>query len=167
LPKNIDQVDYYNYQVESSSTEATDIEDTLELAISCLNVASEYTPCDGRLYNNLGIALERQQSSMREDLHSKIVSAYEKSILIHSKCESVGCDVGADYESACLNYGLYLSKLDLFDDAIDVLSRIVGGKVEHQSMVTAEEDEMDAAGWARQRIRQDAEGLLSFCKRQV
>jgi len=161
-------LDYHNHQqVESSSNEATNIEGTLELAISCLNVASEYTPCDGRIYNNLGIALERQQSSMREDLHSKIVSAYEKSIMIHSKCESVGCDVGADYESACLNYGLYLSKLDLFDDAIDVLSRIVGGKFEHQSMVTAEEDEMDAAGWARQRIRQDALGLLSFCKRQV
>ena len=160
-------LDYYNHQVESSSNEAADIEGTLELAISCLNVASEYTPCDGRIHNNLGIALERQQSnSMREDLHSEIVSAYETSIMIHSKCKSVGCDVGADYESACLNYGLYLSKLDLFDDAIDVLSRIAGEKAEHQSMVTAEEG-LDAAGWARQRVRRDAQGLLSFCKRQV
>ena len=160
-------LDYYYHQVESSSpNEAADIDDTLELAISCLNVASEYTPCDGRLYNNLGLALERQQSSMREDLHSEIVSAYERSIMIHSTCESVGCDVGADYESACLNYGLYLSKLDLFDDAIDVLSRIVGEKAEHQSMVTAEK-ELDAAGWARQRVMRDAEGLLSFCKSQI
>ena len=169
----IDQVEddgeawhYLGMAVESSSNEAANIEGTLELAISCLNVASEYTPCDGRIYNNLGIALERQQGSMREDLHSEIVSAYEKSIMIHSKCENVGCDVGADYESACLNYGLYLSKLDLFDEAIDVLSRIVGEKAEHQSMDTAEE-ELDAAGWTRQRVLQDAEGLLSFCKRQV
>jgi len=142
----------------------------LELAVSCLNEAIKHTPCDGRLCNNLGIALERLLHCYNIDsfhkekkLRDEISSAYRKSIMIHSTCEQVGCDVGADYESACLNYGLYLSKLDEFSAAIDVLSRIASPTNTVAAVVN--EHEIDAATWARQRVIKDATNLLSFCRR--
>ncbi|KAL9184548.1 hypothetical protein ACHAXT_012518 [Thalassiosira profunda] len=129
----------------------------VELAVSCLEEASKHTPCDGRLYNNLGIALERLLSvtDKAAGLDDRIRSAYQHSIDTHFACKQAGCDVDADFASASLNYGLYLSKLDLFEDAISVLSRIAP-----QEMPVAE---IDAA---RQRVVRDAMGLLSFCERQ-
>lgn len=128
----------------------------LELAVSCLHEATKYTPCDGRLYNNLGIAFERllQYETTRSllDLHERVSSAYETSIMIHSTCDQ-RCDVGVDYASACLNYGLYLSKRDQFSKAIDVLSKIV-----------PQNDRLHARYG---RLITDASNLLSFCIRQL
>ena len=132
----------------------------LELAVSCLGEATMYTPCDGRLYNNLGITLERLLAYYNDDpIQSKVTdrrirSAYRNSIMIHSTCRNLGCDVGSDYESACLNFGLYLSKGDEFDQAIDVLSRI--------ALPTEQANDLDTA----ERVIRDASSLLAFCKRQ-
>ena len=163
-------MDYYDFMLQQQPRpEYSD--DVLDLAISCLNEAITHTPCDGRLYNNLGIALERClskcQARMLEELHNNISSAYQKSIMIHSKCKQVGCDVRADYESTCLNYGLYLSKLDEFVAAIDVLSKIVPINTADDTVVNETDDELDDVAWARQRVIRDATSLLSFCKRQV
>ena len=171
-------LDYHHnlqsYKNDNANGERSDGKSVLDLAISCLNEATRQTPCDGRLYNNLGIALERlleyhynigsTQISMIEQLHVNISLAYQNAVLIHSTCERVGCEVGADYESACLNYGLYLSKLDKFDDAIDALSRIAVTKAATDE--DGEQNELNAAAWARQRVLTDATNLLHFCTRQ-
>ena len=102
--------------------------------------------------------------SRETKLRDEISSAYRKSIMIHSTCERMGCDVGADYKSACLNYGLYLPKLDEFEDAIGVLSRIVSPT--HTVVAALDEHEIDVATWARQRAIRDASNLLQFCRRQ-
>lgn len=169
-------LDYHGQSIANGNSGSHDVrntliqgEHTLELAISCLDVATKHTPCDARLYNNLGIALERlleyhNTNSMQDkatELHQRIKSAYQRSVMIHSTCEQVGCDVGADYESACLNYGLYLSKLDAFYAAAEVLSRVAS-----RADAIAVENEMDAATWARQRVITDAKNLLDFCMRQ-
>ncbi|KAL7448501.1 hypothetical protein ACHAWC_000675, partial [Mediolabrus comicus] len=130
-------LDYHNYlQYEQQEDYMTKDSIVLRLSISCLETATAYTPCDGRLQNNLGIALERlvefhlqtSENNQNEDemtiLRSRIATAYERSIQIHSLCYQIGCDVKADYESVCLNYGLYLSKLDNFANAIDILSLV-------------------------------------------
>mmetsp|Transcript_20080 Transcript_20080/g.35703 ORF Transcript_20080/g.35703 Transcript_20080/m.35703 type:complete len:336 (-) Transcript_20080:46-1053(-) len=157
---------------DDSNYSLSQYEPSLELAVSCLDEATKHTPCDGRLYNNLGIALERLleynianslQSKKVMELHDKIRSAYRNSIMIHSVCEQLGCDVAADYESACLNYGLYLSKRDQFDNAIDVLSRIVPPTT---NTAAVNENQLDAATWARRRVIRDATNLLGFCSRQ-
>merc|ERR1712216_997475 len=73
------------------SANLTEVPCALELAVSSLNEAVKHTPCDGRLYNNLGIASERllehylnvnsvQSNSSMEQLGEKIQSAYRKSI---------------------------------------------------------------------------------------
>ena len=133
---------------------------TLELAVSCLDEATKHTPCDGRSFNNLGIALEKLlayyngDSLQSKEIDCRIRSAYRNSIMIHSTCRNLGCDVGSDYESACLNFGLYLSKGDEFDQAIDVLSRI--------ALPTEQANDLDTA----ERVIRDASNLLAFCKKQ-
>ncbi|KAL7542418.1 hypothetical protein ACHAXR_011750 [Thalassiosira sp. AJA248-18] len=153
-------------QHEGSGSNLMQCGHVLELAVSCLDEAINHTPCDGRLHNNIGISLERLLGFYNDhansvEIHDKIASAYHNSIMIHSTCEEMRCDVAADYESACLNYGLYLSKLDKFDDAIEILSRIAS-----PTAPTDEVNEMDAATWARQRVIRDATNLLSFCEQQ-
>ena len=129
----------------------------LELAVACLYEATKHIPCDGRLYNNLGIALERLLHSETPfstlELNERVISAYEKSITIHSICDRVRCDVGVDHASARVNYGLYLSKRDQFSNAIDVLSKIV-----------APSDRLCAK---HGRLIEDSRNLLSFCKKQL
>eukprot|EP00581_Thalassiosira_minuscula_P017619 CAMPEP_0183716888 /NCGR_PEP_ID=MMETSP0737-20130205/10640_1 /TAXON_ID=385413 /ORGANISM="Thalassiosira miniscula, Strain CCMP1093" /LENGTH=308 /DNA_ID=CAMNT_0025946215 /DNA_START=170 /DNA_END=1093 /DNA_ORIENTATION=+ len=161
-------LDYHNYlQQQQRVADAIQSENNsghvLEIAVSCLEEATKHTPCDGRLCNNLGIALERlleykvasetsssQTATLMEQLHDRIRSSYQNSIMIHSTCERIGCDVAADYESACLNYGLYLSYQDDFGGAIDVLSRIVhsdDGDTSAADVGNNENGDLDAAAW--------------------
>lgn len=154
-------LDYHYHLQRSDGTYNMNITNNaragLDLAVSCLYEATKYTPCDGRLYNNLGIALEQylhcETFHSAVELHDRVISAYERTIKILSKCERLGIDVSTDYASACLNYGLYLSKRDKFNNAIDVLSKIVppNGRLlaNHRRLIT------------------DASNLLSFCKRQL
>jgi hypothetical protein len=157
-------LDYHDHLHGSSVS--TNME--LKLAVSCLNEATKHTPCDGRLYNNLGIALERlmhcyeSNSLIMKNLHEKGATAYQKSILIHSTCERMRCDIQAEYISTCLNFGLYLSKLDQFGLAIDILSRIVP----RTDICIDAENDLDETTWAQWRVVRDASNLLSFCKRQ-
>jgi len=144
---------------------STDIS-TVELGVSCLRESIKHNPCDGRLYNNLGLALERMSyccnpySSTIEVLREEIAVTYQKSLLLLSACKKKGCDVDVDYASLSLNYGLYLSKLDNFCLAIDVLSRIVPEKV-------TSIDNQDMLDPTTERAVKDATCLLSFCNDQL
>ena len=139
---------------------------TVELGVSCLRESIKRTPCDGRLYNNLSLALERisyscnPDSSTIEDLREEIAMTYQKSLLLLTACKQIGCDVDVDYASLSLNYGLYLSKLDKFYLAIDVLSRIVPEKytsIDNQNILDP----------TTERVVKDATCLMSFCKDQL
>lgn len=170
-------LDYHRYlQYEQEEDYTTKDSIVLRLAISCLETATIYTPCDGRLQNNLGIALERliefhlqtSENNQNEDemtiLRSRIATAYERAIQIHSLCNQIGCDVKADYESVCLNYGLYLSKLDDFEDAIDILSLVAAEDGDDEDNGAMEKE--DASLAARRRVLRDIGNLLAFCRRQ-
>jgi len=170
-------LDFHGYEVAlQQQQDCTKNYSILRLAISCLEEATTYTPCDGRLQNNLGIAWERlfehHQSREKEDemstadsgrllnsIRGQVAEAFSRSIQIHTLCKQVGCDVNTDYESACLNYGLFLSKLDDFEGAIDILSLVVANYEEAQD---TDSDAVDAS-----RVLRDASNLLGFCKRQI
>ena len=162
-------LDYYDHlQLSDDVARDGTTSMEMELAVACLYEAVKHTPCDGRLYNNLGIALERLMhcyavnSRIMIELREKAEAAYKRSILIHSTCERIRCNVRADYISSCLNYGLYLSKLNQFGCAIDILSRIVP----QSDTPTDAENDLDEITLARQRVVIDAKKLLSFCKWQ-
>mmetsp|Transcript_13158 Transcript_13158/g.21612 ORF Transcript_13158/g.21612 Transcript_13158/m.21612 type:complete len:626 (-) Transcript_13158:115-1992(-) len=169
-------LDYHNYNVAmQKQRDCTNNCSILRLAISCLEEATTYTPCDGRLLNNLGIARERlfedyqtrkeetemsttDLSRFLDSLRGQVADALSRSIQIHQLCKQAGCDVNADYESACLNYGLFLSKLDDFEGAIDILSLVAAN-------YEAEDTDSDAI--VASRVLRDASNLLDFCKRQI
>eukprot|EP00984_Skeletonema_dohrnii_P032385 scaffold26473_cov138-Skeletonema_dohrnii-CCMP3373.AAC.6 len=171
-------LDYHSYEValQQQQQDCAKNYSILRLAISCLEEATTYTPCDGRLQNNLGIAWERlfeyHQSREKENEMStadlsrlldsicgQVAEAFSRSIQIHTLCKQVGCDVNTDYESACLNYGLFLSKLDDFEGAIDILSLVAANYEEAQD---TDSDAVHAS-----RVLRDASNLLGFCKRQI
>ena len=178
-------LDYHSYKVvmqqqQQQQQDCTKIDSILRLTISCLEEATTYTPCDGRLQNNLGIALEClfeyyqsidnqnetttvDRSSSLDSLRGQVAAAFERSIQIHTLCNQMGVDVSADYESACLNYGLFLSKLDDFEGAIDILSLAT---VYHDEDEDTESTD-DSSLIARRRVLRDANNLLGFCTRQT
>ncbi len=143
--------------------------DLIHLSISCLKLAFELTPCDGRLCNNLGLAHEtlfqlttdKNCSTKEGDLiyHSKkqqeqITSFYEQSDLLHNVAQRAGCDVQADADQTCLNHGLYLSKQDRFTDAARILSRFDDSNAMRNTISDPKQ----------LQIEYDARRLLHFCR---
>jgi hypothetical protein len=137
----------------------------LDLAIECLEEGTKYTPFDARLYNNIGIAFGNKLSKlastnaldeqMQKNIHSKINNAYQRAVSINSICARVGCDVSSDFERACLNFGLYLSRQDNFLRAIDILRYIESTDLSSEVPP------------ARRRVLEDALDLLQFCRKQI
>lgn len=82
--------------------------------------ASHLIPSDAKLWSNMGITLSKQSHYDREIVEK----CYKESLRLHHKCLEVGCDVVSDLETAALNYGLYLSNLDEWKDAVNILNLI-------------------------------------------
>ena len=147
--------------------EYTDIENQiLDLAITCFEEALKHTPCDARLYNNLGLAWEKRLAELLQSnnvhnhsdlryIHDNIKSSYEKAVVINSICSTVGCDVVPDLERVCLNFGLYLSYQDDYRGAVQVLERIQFGS------------DLGDMPLARRRVIEDAHKLMSFCENRA
>lgn len=124
----------------------------LEMALECFEVASLVTPCDSRVYNNLGIVMgmidemERNQHSLDDDesgndydgstVAAAVAStqrqvdqetAYRKGLGILQRSIQAGCtneSLIRDLESLSLNYGLFVANQDRFRDAIEILEPV-------------------------------------------
>ena len=120
-----------------------------KLALESLQVASKLIPNDGRLFNNQGLTLGKQQPVV-DDMH--IERAFERSLDIHLRCKAVSCDVQTNLESTALNYGLFLSNRDRWEDAVEVLDFI--------DFFGPYEDAM------LKKLRLDAYRLREFCAKQ-
>ena len=140
----------------------------LELAVACLGRATELTPNDGKLWNNVAVAFERLLHASQdrspdrlegELMDERIIAAYRRALSVHSACREAGCDVEGDYESACLNYGLYLSRKDDFAGAVEVLSKI------ERAVDSLNEGGPDLT--IRHRVMADAMSLLRFCRKRL
>ncbi|KAL7473543.1 hypothetical protein ACHAXS_014022 [Conticribra weissflogii] len=164
-----------NPEIVDSDLDSIGGKDVLELSIECFDEATRHTPYDGRLYNNLGIALERLLSESRDGrspsekcaIDKRIKQAYKTSFAVHSVCEKIGCDVGADFERTILNYGLYLSKQDDFEGAIRILSQIESRAASSFGEESAVNSRNMHTEDSRQKVIQDAKGLLLFCADQI
>lgn len=116
----------------------------LEVAIECFEIASFVTPCDSRVYNNLGIILgtidemERKYSyDNRKNDDSGYNSptrrmteqeaAYRKGLGILQRSIKAGCtneSLTRDLQSLSLNYGLFVANQDRFYDAAEILESV-------------------------------------------
>jgi tetratricopeptide (TPR) repeat protein len=118
-------------------------------AAAALWEASKLNPNDARVFNNLGLVLERQSALVDNDM-AKIEQVYIKSLQLHQRSKQAGCDVGQDMNAAALNYGLLIANQDRFEEAIAILSQIGCPTV----------DDID-------RVKDDAFKLREFCQLQV
>lgn len=124
-------------------------------ALECFQTAALYTPCDSRVYNNMGLVCVRL-SKLGPDVVSdgysqKAEQAYQKAWELLKKSEAAGCDVVNDFDALTLNYGLHVSNQDRFNEARAILERLAS-KV-------AEDPE--------NRIVSDAYKLFTFCQENI
>jgi hypothetical protein len=128
----------------------------LDAAIDCLRHATIFSPCDSRVYSNLGVALSRRYPNSLEH-ESRTVEAYQKSREILEQSREAGCDVEDEWDSVSLNYGLFLANIDRFADSVCALDRTARKK---------EEDSVDTTTTTSQVV-DDAHRLWQFCKRKM
>ncbi|KAL7559028.1 hypothetical protein ACA910_016371 [Epithemia clementina (nom. ined.)] len=138
-----DQIFYQNQEVFIESKRENSV-DILELACQSYRQALLYAPCDGRVYNNLGLALtklrDRRRMGHREmlqpdhnihndnnsiDLDSSIETTYQNGLRVLEGAFHAGCDVDKDRNALRLNYGLFVANQDRFQQAATILSPLV------------------------------------------
>jgi Tfp pilus assembly protein PilF len=148
----------------------------LDMAVKVLQQAAQLTPCDARVYNNLGLALGRlakqQQppkggggdgsssydssssstatAMVKEEEEDAVVTAYTTAHDLLERSHRAGCDVEQDWDQVRVNYGLYLSNLDRFVEAAGILEHVARKRTETSG-----------------RIQKDAHRLWEFCRRQT
>ena len=139
------------------------------VSLDCLRYAAQLTPCDGRVFNNIGLSLghmymEKGQDSDAAKIFHETCQCYEKASLLHRASELVGCDVGYEHDASVLNHGLFLANLDQFGDAVRVLSEIKGmqGLSEEDTYETISEGQR-----IHLRIVKDGLGLRRFCEEKA
>ena len=160
--------DCYNAvtQNEGSKHMLADRDISAKASISCLEKASELTPCDARLFNNLGLVFGKASSSMNMTISSPVEQYYERAIALHRASKMAGCDVGPELDAAMLNYGLWLANKDEFRQSVNILSQIDSGR-----NALSQGQDKEAFGTTSDprhlRIIEDASNLLRFCRGQL
>lgn len=142
-------------------------------AIEALLEAKSLNPADGRVYNTLGIALERQAHMLSsDDFEMAILEAYRMAALLHRRAAGAGCKGAAlDARSSLLNWGLWHANRDEFENAVAVLRQVfvdstVAAEPTSKAQATCDE-EIDARQIEANRVVRDARRLLSFCENQL
>lgn len=132
----------------------------LEAASECFEIAALVTPCDARVYNNLGIVLGRIDETKREhgleQSHGTAArkteqqeQAYRKGLDLLQRSSAAGCNndnLRRDVEATTLNYGLCVANQDRFCEAAAILRPLAHG--------------VDVAT----KAGRDARGLWKYCR---
>jgi hypothetical protein len=139
-------------------------------SISALEMAKQFTPCDARVSHNLAWILDQTTAlTNKPGIHHEIQSHYSRAMELHQVFRQAGCDVGIDYDSTILNYGLYLANKDHFSRAAAVLELIQPSalQVEQQRMEQKSQRQQEQKLQQRFALIQDAQRLLSYCQRRL
>jgi tetratricopeptide (TPR) repeat protein len=134
------------YETERSAEKGPE---PLQAAVACFRRAITLTPSDSRIYNNLAIALTRQNRGTI-DAKMEIEQVYRRGVDLLERSEQAGCQVETDLDSMLLNFGLDLANQDRFDEACDVLARPASKQNSQPSRTSAH-----------------AFQLRSFCRKQI
>jgi hypothetical protein len=94
----------------------------LQIAMECLFRASELCPCDARVWNNLGLTMGRLvHQHGRTNLAAQAELAHATCLRLLLRTSQAGCEVSSDIDACRLNFGLFVSKLDRFEQAAELL----------------------------------------------
>jgi len=135
----------------------------LDCIITCLETAKKYTPFDERVYNNLGIVLQRKyRHSPSQRLIQQILQCFHTSILFQEAIIEAGCQLNyATYFATRLNLGLFYANRNEFQSAYQYLTPICNIS-KSLSRVTD-----NASLLQVQRIVLDAIKLRKFCYKEL
>ncbi|CAJ1946630.1 unnamed protein product [Cylindrotheca closterium] len=142
----------------------------VQLSISILEMAKQFTPCDARVWHNLAWVLDQTTGlTNKPEIDHEIQSNYSRAMELHQAFQQAGCDVGIDYDSTILNYGLYLANEDHFSKAVKVLELIRPSALQVQQQMMEQKSQTQQEQKLQQRfgLIQDAQRLLSYCQRQL
>ena len=100
--------------------------EALEYAILALEEAKTLIPCDARVYNTLGRALDRYAQRQPQPHHPQLSDAaqlaYKRCVDLLEHAQRMGCQVQeAELDAMRLNYGLHLANQDLFAESFQIL----------------------------------------------
>ena len=98
-------------------------ESLLQIAMHCLSRASELCPCDARVWNNFGLTTGRLvHQHGQTELTTQAEMAYMVCLDLLHLTSQAGCgEVSLDIDACRLNFGLFVSNLDRFDQAAELL----------------------------------------------
>ncbi|OEU20290.1 hypothetical protein FRACYDRAFT_236365 [Fragilariopsis cylindrus CCMP1102] len=107
-----------------------------EVAFNCYQISKLVTPCDSRIYNNIGILLGKMNDVIDIDFDNNDIDnttrrnqqreiAYKHGINILERSKDSGVKINNDLYSLSLNYGLFLANEDRYKDATIILESIV------------------------------------------
>jgi sporulation protein YlmC with PRC-barrel domain len=112
------------------------IKDIYEVAFNCYQISKLLTPCDSRIYNNIGILLGKMNdidididsndidNTTRRNTQEREI-AYKHGISILELSKDSGVKINNDLYSVSLNYGLFLANEDRYQDATMILESIL------------------------------------------
>eukprot|EP00536_Pseudo-nitzschia_multiseries_P013192 jgi/Psemu1/298361/fgenesh1_pm.546_\ len=135
-------------QQQPSSSSSSAARATREAALECFRLASILTPCDSRVYNNLGIVLGKIRNSSATAAAAAAVEsadiitsplplleaeeeeerAYRTGWILLRRAMEAGCttpQTDRHLVTLSLNYGLFVANRDRFEDAIAILEPAV------------------------------------------
>jgi len=150
-----------DYHLAEGSDDASGI--IKQLSLDCLLLAAELTPCDGRLFNNLGLLFGQLYTEQnRQAYFDQAQQCYNKSEVLHRAAQLAGCDIGREYDASILNHGLFLANLDRFHEAADVLARAT--RISDFWRVKGDSHALTDSEATHLRMLEDAHGLRTFCE---
>ena len=135
-----------------------------QLSLDCLLHATTLTPCDGRLFNNLGVSFGSLYiEEGLQKFYDQAQYCYKKAALLHRAAQRAGCDIGQELDAAILNHGLLEANLDRFTKAVDILASATSIN-DFRRAKDGESHALTDSLAAHLQILKDADGLRRFCE---
>ena len=135
----------------------------LDLIISFLDKAESLSPSDPRIHNNFSLVLQKRLAFLTDE-DSKISEQmrveyhYRRALTLVQACSEAGCEIKNDECSVRLNYGLWLSYQDRFEEAYSILNA--------PCLLDVKSGHDNERMLSLTRIQEDAQSLKSFCKKK-
>jgi hypothetical protein len=107
------------------------------------------------VYNNLALAMSKQLKMSGKECSAEaswVINTYQRGLKLLEQSKIAGCDVQQDLNSIRLNFGLFLSNQDSFEQAARVLEPIARTRTE---------------GSTNGRLVEDAYRLWKFCDKKM
>ena len=136
-------------------------ESLLQIAMHCLSGASDLCPCDARVWNNFGLTTGRLvHQHGRTELTTQAEMAYKTCLTLLHRTSQAGCgEISLDIDACRLNFGLFISNLDRFDQAAELLEPLAA----KESLFSSSASHHDTRHYNQHLLASQAQILFRYC----